>query len=62
MNYIVQLRLDYPIKYISVNKDKKEEYVLAWTTTPWTLSSNVLLAVNPELGYVKTKIDDKNPL
>jgi len=41
------------------NKDKKEEYVLAWTTTPWTLSSNVLLAVNPELGYVKTKIDDK---
>ena len=38
---------------------KKEEYVLAWTTTPWTLSSNVLLAVNPELGYVKTDIDGK---
>lgn len=41
------------------NKDKKEEYVLAWTTTPWTLSSNVLLAVNPELGYVKAEIDGK---
>jgi len=39
--------------------EDKEEYVLAWTTTPWTLSANVLLAVNPELGYVKTKIEDK---
>lgn len=38
---------------------KKEEYVLAWTTTPWTLSSNVLLAVNPELGYVKANIDGR---
>jgi len=38
---------------------EKEEYVLAWTTTPWTLSSNVLLAVNPKLGYVKTEINGK---
>lgn len=37
----------------------KDEYVLAWTTTPWTLSSNVLLAVNPELEYVKADIDGK---
>jgi len=27
-------------------------YVLAWTTTPWTLPSNVALAVNPDLTYV----------
>lgn len=27
-------------------------YVLAWTTTPWTLPSNLALAVNPELNYV----------
>lgn len=27
-------------------------YVLAWTTTPWTLPSNVALAVNPDLEYV----------
>jgi len=39
--------------------DRKNEYVLAWTTTPWTLSANVLLAVNPELEYVKTNIDGK---
>lgn len=38
-------------------EQKADEYVLAWTTTPWTLSSNVLLAVNPELGYVKTNVD-----
>lgn len=40
-------------------KDKENEYVLAWTTTPWTLSANVLLAVNPELKYIKTNIDGK---
>ncbi|GFN30417.1 isoleucine--tRNA ligase [Paenibacillus xylaniclasticus] len=31
------------------------EYVLAWTTTPWTLPANVALAVNPSLTYVKVK-------
>lgn len=40
-------------------KGGDNEYVLAWTTTPWTLSANVLLAVNPELNYVKTTIDGK---
>ena len=39
--------------------DRENEYVLAWTTTPWTLSANVLLAINPELEYVKTNIDGK---
>ncbi len=28
-------------------------YILAWTTTPWTLPSNFALAVNPELEYIK---------
>lgn len=34
--------------------------MLAWTTTPWTLSSNVALAVNPEIDYaeVRVKSDD----
>ncbi|MWC27421.1 isoleucine--tRNA ligase [Paenibacillus sp. MMS18-CY102] len=35
------------------------EYVLAWTTTPWTLPANVALAVNPALTYVKVKRDDE---
>lgn len=33
----------------------KDEYFLAWTTTPWTLPSNVALTVGPEVDYVKVK-------
>lgn len=35
-----------------------EEYILAWTTTPWTLPSNVALCVNPDETYVKVKQED----
>ena len=31
------------------------EYLLIWTTTPWTLTSNVAAAVNPDLDYIKLK-------
>ena len=31
----------------------EDAYILAWTTTPWTLPSNVALCVNPEETYVK---------
>ena len=43
-------------------KDTESEYILAWTTTPWTLPSNVALCVNPEETYVKIKVqvDEKN--
>lgn len=33
----------------------EDAYILAWTTTPWTLPSNVALCVNPEENYVKVK-------
>ncbi len=36
-------------------KGKEGEYFLAWTTTPWTLPSNVALCVNPDEKYVKIK-------
>lgn len=36
-------------------KEKENEYFLAWTTTPWTLASNVALAVSPKEIYVKVK-------
>lgn len=40
-------------------KVKQEEaYFLAWTTTPWTLPSNVALCVNPVESYVKVKAGD----
>ncbi|HWT75373.1 MAG TPA: class I tRNA ligase family protein, partial [Mobilitalea sp.] len=37
-------------------KGAKDEYILAWTTTPWTLPSNVALCVNPSETYVKVKV------
>ena len=33
--------------------DEPGTYILAWTTTPWTLPANVALAVNPEIDYLK---------
>ena len=36
-------------------RDKPGESLLVWTTTPWTLSSNVAAAVGPELDYVKVR-------
>ena len=40
-------------------KVKSEDaYILAWTTTPWTLPSNVALCVNPVESYVKVKAAD----
>lgn len=36
-------------------KDKNNEYFLAWTTTPWTLPSNVSLTVNEDFEYTKIK-------
>lgn len=35
--------------------DEPETSVLAWTTTPWTLPSNLALAINPEMDYVRVK-------
>ncbi len=34
---------------------RKNEYLLVWTTTPWTLTSNTGVAVHPDLTYVKVK-------
>ena len=34
--------------------------MIAWTTTPWTLSANVALAVNPNLDYVKVNFHGEN--
>ena len=39
-------------------KGEDNTYFLAWTTTPWTLPSNVALCVNPDEAYVKIKVGD----
>ncbi|MCR5213078.1 MAG: isoleucine--tRNA ligase [Eubacterium sp.] len=41
-----------------VAEGEEQFYFLAWTTTPWTLPSNVALCVNPEESYVKIKACD----
>ena len=38
----------------------EDAYILAWTTTPWTLPSNLGLCVNPEEDYAKVKCVDGN--
>jgi len=38
--------------------DRKNEFLLVWTTTPWTLTSNIAAAVNVNLEYVKLKSHD----
>ncbi|HLS52918.1 MAG TPA: isoleucine--tRNA ligase, partial [Tissierellaceae bacterium] len=38
---------------------ERDEYFLAWTTTPWTLPSNVCLTVNPDVVYIKAKQEDE---
>ena len=37
-------------------RDRPGENLLVWTTTPWTLASNVGAAVNPELTYLRVKL------
>ncbi len=37
-------------------KNENNTYVLAWTTTPWTLIGNVALAINPQLTYLKIRV------
>ncbi|MGQ9799037.1 MAG: isoleucine--tRNA ligase [Ignavibacterium sp.] len=48
-----------PSVYILFQRVDADEYFLVWTTTPWTLISNVALAVGPDIDYVKIKTDGK---
>lgn len=47
--------LDHPAE----NGAGPKTFVLAWTTTPWTLPGNVALAVGEEVEYVKVKIESE---
>ncbi len=44
---------------VPMKRKDVEEYFLVWTTTPWTLASNVALAVHPEVTYLKVKHQEK---
>ncbi len=40
-------------------KNKDNHYLIIWTTTPWTLAFNLAVMVNPEINYVKAKVDNE---
>lgn len=43
---------------LSENQDPwKDTYILAWTTTPWTMPANIALAINKDLTYAKVMTD-----
>lgn len=42
-------------KLVNGSEPKEPEYLVAWTTTPWTLPGNVALAVSADIPYVKVK-------
>ncbi len=43
-------------------KGEENTYILAWTTTPWTLPSNVALCVNPNETYVKVQMKEEGTI
>jgi isoleucyl-tRNA synthetase len=48
-----------PDVYVLFKVKNSDEYLLAWTTTPWTLPGNLALAVNPEFDYYLYNLEDK---
>ena len=40
-------------------KDRENTYLIIWTTTPWTLFSNLAIAVNPEFEYIELDVGDE---
>ena len=46
-----------PSAYVKFKLKDSTEYLLAWTTTPWTLPANLALAINPDFDYGTFDID-----
>lgn len=51
--------VDDPSVTVKFKLKGKDEYLLVWTTTPWTLPSNLAVAVKPDLEYVKILDSEK---
>ncbi len=48
-----------PSVYVYFQLEGTDEYLLTWTTTPWTLPANVAIAINPKIDYVLVNYNDK---
>ena len=51
--------VEEPSIFVKFKLKNEDAYFLAWTTTPWTLISNVALAVHPDETYVKIRYHDE---
>ncbi|HEV8054670.1 MAG TPA: isoleucine--tRNA ligase [Candidatus Limnocylindrales bacterium] len=51
--------LSVTVRFPITNEDHEGEDLLVWTTTPWTLSSNVAVAVHPQLVYQLVEVDGR---
>ena len=45
--------------YVKMKVKGKNEYLIIWTTTPWTIAFNLGIMVNPKLDYVKCKVNNE---
>ncbi|MBW3537944.1 isoleucine--tRNA ligase [Candidatus Parcubacteria bacterium] len=52
--------VDDPSLYVKFKLEDEDTFMLAWTTTPWSLPGNAALAVNPDADYVKVRLQGEN--
>lgn len=61
---LAQAEIEYhdhvsPSIYVKFKMKDSNEYIVIWTTTPWTLPANTAIAVHPEETYVRLKVDSE---
>ena len=49
-----------PSVYVKFKLVNEDAYLLAWTTTPWTLPANTALAINPKIEYVQVEYNNEH--
>ena len=45
--------------YVKFKTKEKDEHLIIWTTTPWTIAFNLAIMVNPEIDYIRAKVDNE---
>ncbi|MFC1732496.1 isoleucine--tRNA ligase [candidate division KSB1 bacterium] len=48
----------FKFKIVGSDKSVGNEYLIVWTTTPWTLAFNLAVMVNPEMDYVRCEVEE----
>ena len=45
--------------YVKFKVKEKDESLIIWTTTPWTITFNLAIMANPDIDYIKAKVDNE---